>query len=145
MYTSTHATAGTLIVLGTHAITKDTTTAIALGGALAFLSHDPIDRLGERGYGDMATSMRWEGITFWIFAMAAFWSGHWWLYAVGFLAGNGMDIWDKRFGLSIFQPQRFPAGRFFKCHRRKPNIQLTLGQTKLAALLSTVIIVAVSI
>lgn len=145
MYTNIHATAGTLIVLATHAVTQNTETAIALGGALAFLSHDPIDRLGEKNYGSMEISLRWEGVALAVFAIVAYLSGQWPLFAVGWIAGNGMDLIDKKLGLAIAFPDKFKFGYFFKCHRRAPNIKLTLGQTKLAAVLASVAITTVTI
>jgi len=145
MYSNVHGVAGTLIVLATHAITKDTSVAIALGGTLAFLSHDPLDRLGEKSYGSLATTIRWEGFSMWIFALAAYLSGQWPLFAVGWIAGNGMDIIDKKLYLSIALPSKFgPSWTLFPCHRRKPDVNLTLAQTRFATLLSSLVIAAVA-
>ncbi len=145
MYSNVHGVVGTSLVLAAHQITGDTTAAIVWGGAAAFISHDVLDSLGEKSYGNLETSIRWELYPLWIFAMAAVWSGHWWLYAVGWIAGNGMDLIDKRMYLSIFWPDRFPFGKYFACHRRTPAIQFTLGQTRLATIVSTLAIVGVSL
>ena len=146
MYGNVHGTVGAALVLATYAATGDTGTAIALGGTAAFLSHDPIDRLGEKGYGDIQTTIVHEVVPMILFAYMAHLSGMWWLYAVGFLMGNGMDIIDKKLYLSILFPSRFgPSWTFFACHRRRPNIQLTLRQTKLATYLSSLAIVVITL
>lgn len=139
MYSNIHGTAGTLIVLGTYALTNDTVTSLALGGTLAFLSHDPLDRLGEKPYGDLKATLAWEVVPLAIFAYMAYLSGLWPLYAVGWVAGMGMDLVDKPAHLL------WNKGPYFKCHRRAPDINFTLAQTKLATILATLVIVGVTL
>lgn len=140
-YSNVHAVVGTGVVLAVHAITGDTTTAVVLGGAGAAVSHDALDRLGEASYGDKLTTIQWELYPLWIFAMVAYFSGNWELYAVGWIAGNLYDIVDKKLYLSILWPERFgPSWTFFRCHRRRPDIMLTLRQTKLLTIASSILI-----
>ena len=146
MYSNVHGTIGTGLVLATYAATGDTGTAIALGGAAAFVSHDALDRLGEKSYGDLTETIMFEAVPLVVFAYMAHMSGMWWLYAVGWIAGNGMDLIDKKLYLSILWPSRFgPSNTFFPCHRRASNIQFTLRQTKLATYLSSIVVVAMTL
>ena len=146
MYSNVHGTIGASIVLATYAVTNDPITAAALGGAGAFVSHDALDRLGEKSYGDLKTSIIYEAAPLALFAYMAHLSGMWELYAVGWIAGNGMDIIDKKLYLSILWPSRFgPSWTKFACHRRRPDIQFSLRTTKLATYLSSLVIVAMTL
>ena len=138
MYSNVHGTVGALIVLSVYAVTNDMTTAMVLGGATAFLSHDPLDRLGEKAYGDMNTTIAWEVVPLVLFSYMAFMSGLWPLYLTGWVAANGMDIIDKKGYLSILWREKFKSGHFFKCHRRQPDVQFTVKQTKLITILSSI-------
>ena len=144
MYTNIHATVGTAIVLSTYAVTKSEPIAIALGGALAFLSHDPVDLLGEKNYGSKKNLILFELSALIIFVMAAFGSGKWMLFAAGWIGGNLMDLIDKKGGLSIINLNKYPYGTFFRCHRRKPKYNLTLKQTKLSTIASIIVIIILS-
>jgi len=143
MYSNVHGVAGTLLVLGAAQVSPDPVIAMAAGGIAAFYSHDVLDRLGEKSYGDLKTTALWEGIPFALFACVAFLSGQWWLYAFGWVMGNLMDIIDKKLYLAIIWPSRFgPSWKLFPCHRRKPDIQFTLNQTKLISICSSIAVFA---
>lgn len=134
MYSSVHATAGTLIVLATYAVTNSTSSAMIIGGSVAFLAHDVLDRFGEKSYGDLQTSLIWEVVPLLLFAVMAYLSGLWQLYFVGWIAGNLMDIIDKKLYLAILFPKRVSFMYLFPCHRRTPNVQLTQRSTQLTAI-----------
>ena len=145
MYTNFHAAIGTGIVMGTYALTKSETLAAIVGGGLAFASHDLVDRLGEKNYGGFKQFLKVESILFIIFITSAVTSGFWKLFAIGWLGGNMMDLIDKKGGLSMINREKFPFGKFFICHRRKPNINLTKKQTYAAAYISGAAVILMSI
>ena len=145
MYTNVHATVGTAIVLSTYAVTKSEPIAIALGGALAFLSHDPLDLIGEKNYGSKKNFFIFELSALAIFIIAAIASGKWMLFAAGWIGGNGMDLIDKKGGLSLINPNKYPYGTFFKCHRRKPKYNITLKQTQLFTIISVIVVIILSL
>jgi len=141
MFSNVHGVVGTLLVVGTFALTGSLPVAIVLGGILAFLSHDILDRLGERTFGSIKQMAIFEAISLLVFMFAAWMSGLWVLYAVGWVMGNMMDIIDKKGYLSIIFPAKFgPSWTFFPCHRRKPDIMFTAGQTKLASYIASILI-----
>ena len=145
MYSNIHGVTGALIVSGVAEATGGDPTAVALSVVAAFLSHDVLDRLGEKSYGNMATTLWWEGVPLLVFMILAYLSDQWWLYAIGFIAGTGMDLIDKKLGLAIMFRDRFSFGHYFRCHRRQPDINLTLGQTRFATIFATVLLIVVSV
>lgn len=134
MYSNIHGVAGAAIVVGTYRLTGDTGAALAIGGWFAFLSHDPLDRLGEKSYGGMRKTVVFEAIPLAIFAYCAWLSGIPWLFAAGWIAGNGMDLIDKKLYLAMFFSKRFKVLDWFACHRRKPDIAFTYKQTVAATI-----------
>jgi hypothetical protein len=129
MYSAHHAAVGTALTVGGYLAAGPV--GVLVGGALAFLSHDPMDRLGEAAYGrsfppDRQTLI-WEGGPFVAFIAAAVFAGPlWWVLATGWISGTGMDLIDKA---------RWFAGKptVFGCHDRDPDVRLTLWQTKALA------------
>lgn len=144
MYPTVHAVTGTLCTLGVYAITKDTVVSAIIGGALAFGSHDVMDRFGEKHYPTTKFLLIFEGILFSIFYFLAWKSNLTILYVVGGFNGILMDLIDKRMGLSIYNPTKYPYMQWFNCHKRKPNFDLTLKQTKLAAYLATIVLILIT-
>ena len=133
MHSNVHATAGTAVVLTTYAITKSELVAMTLGGFLAFLSHDILDYLGEASYGGVKPLVKIEIPLLILFMLTGILSGVWYLFAIGWVGGNLMDLVDKKCGLSLIDKKRFPFTKFFPCHNRKPKIQFTREVTVLAA------------
>jgi len=132
MYASHHAAVGTALTVGGYIAAGPV--GVLVGGALAFLLHDPMDRLGEAAFGrsfppDRQTLI-WEGLPFLAFILAAVLAGPlWWVLATGWIAATGMDLIDKA---------RWFMGRptVFRCHDRAPDVRLTLWQTKALAVLA---------
>ena len=137
MYPNVHGITGALCTLGTFAVTKDVTISAIIGGVLAFLSHDLMDRLGETRYKNL---LYYEALFFAIFCCLAWKSDQTILYFIGWFAGNMMDFIDKKGGLSIYNLKKYPYGDFFPCHRRAPNFDLNETQTILIGILATLIL-----
>lgn len=143
MYSSHHAAVGVaLTVAGYHAGGE---AGVAVAAVLAFLSHDPLDRIGEAAYGrafpfppDHPT-MIWEGVPLVAALLAAVMAGPlWWVIVAGWVAGVLMDIIDKGL-LAIGWPEIFP------CHHRTPDAHLTLTQTKALAVAATAWFIAAAL
>jgi len=161
MYSNVHGVIGTSLMLGTYAITKDETLTYLIGMPLAFLSHDLLDRLGEKGYG--AKTLIYEAVPFVLFIALAFISHIPTIYFAGWFCGNTMDLIDKKLYIGIYsdkiisktskdQPwlakivdKYFRITHFFKCHRRKPNIDFNRKQTIIATVISSLIITVLTI
>lgn len=141
MYSAVHGTVGVACTLGVYAITKDEVLSGIIGGMLAFTSHDLLDRLGEFHYPNTKFFVLFEGSLFTIFCMIAWFSSLTVLYAIGWFSANLMDFIDKKMGLSVYDNIKYPYGQFFKCHRRRPDIDLTFEQTILAGYLSMILII----
>lgn len=135
MYPNTHGVVGTLCAIATYSITNDYFSS----SFIAFISHDVMDRLGEKRF---QTLFYHEAVLFAIFCFLAWKSDQTILYAIGWIGGNLMDFIDKKFGLSIWNNAKYPYGQFFRCHRRKPSINLTSGQTILSGYLSIILLIA---
>jgi hypothetical protein len=133
MYPNVHGVVGTISAITTYSITND----YFISGIVAFLSHDLMDRLGEKHYPSAKFLLLFEGILFAIFCFLAWKSDQTMLYAIGWLGGNMMDFIDKRMGLSIINPTKYPYLQLFPCHRRKPNYDFTLNQTIAVGILAT--------
>ena len=143
MYTSVHTAVGTSIVMGTYAITKSELLAATVGGALAFASHDAVDRLGETSYGGFKNFLKMELTLLALFIFSAAISGFWELFIVGWIGGNAMDLVDKKGGLSILDKKKYPFTKFFRCHRRQPNITFNQDATYTAGFISGIVIVLI--
>lgn len=141
MYPNVHGITGTLCTLGVYGLTKDLTVSAIAGGILAFASHDLLDRLGEKHYPSTKFLLLFEGSLFTIFCMIAWFSSLTVLYVIGWFSANLMDLIDKKMGLSVYDNIRYPYGQFFKCHRRKPNFNLSFEQTILVGYLSMILII----
>lgn len=144
MHSSVHGNVGVSIGKTVLAITGVSIFGVILGSFLAFLSHDPVDRLGEKGYPSMKITLLYEVIPFLITMLLGFYDGNFWLYLLWYTSGNVMDLIDKKLYLSVFFPKKFPATYHFKCHRRRPNIQLNLKQTKIAMYISVLTIIIIN-
>jgi len=139
MYSAPHGALGAALALAAYYQSPPglEAEAVAVGAVVAFFSHDLLDRIGERGYGSLKATALWEGIPL----AAAVWAASgplWWVFAAGWIGGTFMDLVDKKLGLSVIWPARFPPTSLFACHRRSPDIHLTLVQTKVIAGLSAV-------
>lgn len=145
MYSAVHGAIGVAVVGVTYLFTQNEVIAMTVGSILAFLAHDPTDRLGEKGYGNIKSTLFYEIPPYLIMLLGGWLSGFFWLFLIGYIAGNGIDLIDKKMYLSVFNPKKYPVTYHFKCHRRKPNFQLTLKQTKLAAYLSCILIIAIAL
>ena len=141
MYSNVHGTVGTICVVGTYKLTNDLTLSYTLGVLLGILSHDLFDRLNEYPYGGLKNTLLWELIPFSIFVSLAFLSDNTLLYLIGWISGNLMDLIDKKGGLSVLFPGKYPATYLFKCHRRTPDINFTLNQTKLATIVCSSLVI----
>jgi hypothetical protein len=143
MYSNVHGVIGAITVATTYVLTKNETIALTLGMAIAFLLHNPTDYLGEKGYGSMKITLIYEIVPYIIFWTCAYFSGIWYLYILGWIAGNGMDLWDKKLYLSVFLPKKFPVRKDFSCHRRSSDkiIQFTLQQTKDATIICSIVLI----
>ncbi len=145
MYSAFHGSVGVVLVSATYLVTKSEVLAFTLGGFLAFLSHDLIDRLGECSLGKGKTMITHEVIPYLIMIGSGLYINYFWLFFVGYICANGMDLIDKKMYLSVLFPKKHKASFWFKCHRRKPNIDLTYNQTKNAAWISCILIILTSI
>jgi len=133
MYPNVHGVVGTISAIATYKITND----YFISGIVAFLSHDVMDRLGEKHYPSTKFLLIFEGILFAIFCFLALKSDQTYLYVIGWLQGNMMDLIDKRMGLSIINPTKYPYLQLFPCHRRKTDYDFTLNQTLAVGILAT--------
>ena len=141
MYPNVHGVVGIISAIATYSITND----YFISGIVAFLSHDVMDRLGEKHYPSNKFLLIFEGILFSIFCFLAWQSDQTYLYVIGWLQGNMMDLIDKRIGLSIINPTKYPYLQLFPCHRRKPNYDFTLNQTIAVGILATLILILIEI
>tara|TARA_B110000285_G_C14961178_1_gene531768 strand:- start:465 stop:914 length:450 start_codon:yes stop_codon:yes gene_type:complete len=142
MYSAVHGAIGVAIVTATFAITGNEVLSMAVGGFLAFLSHDPTDLLGEKGLGNGV--FKYEIPAFIIMLLGGWLTGHLLLFYIGYTAANLMDLWDKKVYLSVFFPKKFPVRHDFPCHRRSPLINFSLKQTQIAGVISTIAIALIS-
>lgn len=136
MYPNTHGVVGTISAIATYSITNDYFSS----AFVAFISHDVMDRLGEKRF---PTLFYHEAVLFAIFCFLAWKSDQTILYAIGWIGGNLMDFIDKKGGLSIWNNVKYPYGTFFHCHRRAPNFNLTILQTKIISYLATLILILI--
>lgn len=160
MYSNVHGVISTTIASSILFISDDPVVILGLGSNIAFLLHDPIDRLGEKAYSK--DSLEWELIPFLIFAGASVLSGFWYYFIWFWIMGNLMDIIDKRFYIPLILPQLKLSSKIkstktykwlaevqvhkdFPCHTRTPNLFLSESETKLATILASLLIIIVSL
>lgn len=145
MYSAVHGGIGIAVVGVTYLLTQNEVVAMTAGSVLAFLAHDPTDRLGEKAFSSMKETLLFELPPYFVMLFFGWYCESLLMFVVAYIAGNGIDLIDKRLYLSVFFPKKYPATKYFRCHRRKPNIQLTLRGTKNAAYLSGLLIILVSL
>ena len=158
MYTHVHSVAGTAIVGATYLVTKDTVLSLSIGGALAFISHHYIDKLGEAS---LTKSDKYgaEIVVMANLLSAAHVLGDlFWIPLAGIFFGNLMDLIDKKFGLVFFKldivdflykkgwlrladfaRHNLNASYIFKCHRLKNYKYLSYDQTMSFAFVSIIL------
>lgn len=145
MYSAVHSAVGIGLAVGGYALT-DNWGGAAVGFVAATISHDWLDRLfGEHGYGSLGKTILWEGVPLAVFIAAAWLSGIWWVYLIGWLGGNLPDLIDKKLGLSILAPARFPATTIFGCHKATPRWRLSLRATQALAALSAAFVAGLAL
>lgn len=146
MYSAVHSAVGIGLAVSGYALTGNWGGA-AVGFVAATISHDWLDRLfGEHGYGSLSKTLAWEGIPLLVFALSAWLSGPlWWVFAIGWLGGNLFDLIDKKLGLSILFPSKFPATTYIPCHKVKPRWKLSLKATQALAVLSTLFVLTLGL
>lgn len=131
MYASHHAAVGTPMVL--YGATFGPV-GIAAGFVLAVISHLFVDMIGEKGYGPLLSkeTLFWEGVPFIGFAIAAWLSGQWWLFALGWVGSLLPDLIDKPLTW-------LGKSSLWICHTKPGWVKfpLTLTQTKVTAVLAT--------
>ncbi len=139
-YSNVHGVTGALIALGGYQAGGDP--GLLAGLAAAFLSHDLLDRIGEKSYGDMRASFVWEFVPLMVFLAVVSVHPLGWVLGAGWIAGNMMDLIDKRLYLSVFG--LVEPGEFFPCHRRSPTVPLTQRQTKALTIIATIGLLVIS-
>jgi hypothetical protein len=138
MYSIPHAATGLLITTTVYALTQNETLAFAIGIPLAVFSHYFLDFLFEKGMSKNEVLI-FEGIPTIIYVVLAICSGHFWLMICSLIAGNFLDWIDKKLYLTVFFPKKFKPTFYF--HKHKKGIKFTLNQTKLAGIISTIVII----
>jgi len=120
----------------------------AVGFFLGYVSHFLMDYLGEHGYGDNKISSLIEFPHLITFGTLGFLSGHFWLYFIGWVAGNLPDLIDKPLRLTGLVPQEWHS-----CHNGPGLFQwkgkklgypvrwrLTRDETIVAGILATMLL-----
>jgi hypothetical protein len=151
MYPTTHFGVSAPIVLASFAISPNFT-GLAVGGVLGFASHYPTDYLNESFLGNYWEKeyIKWDALLLAI----AFMFGVIYGYVLGgfigvlkltalliyaFACGLGMDYIDKKFGLSVKYPEKYPATFYF--HKQKKFIQCNLKWTKIAQIIGMISVI----
>lgn len=139
-------------------------TALLFGSIIGFLSHDLTDALNEKSYGAFQKALFWE-IPAFIFTMTSLlWYDYWAILVVGWFAGNGMDVIDKKFYVYFILGaiktkfykgektlkidkwmDKFKPMKIFPCHRQNTLYNFTLKQTQIAAVMSLILAVSISL
>lgn len=143
MYSAPHAALGSAFVVGGFIAAGDI--GMAVGAVLGAITHDPLDRLNEKPYGGLLVSVIWEAVPLAAFIAAAWWSGEPALFALGWIAGNAIDLWDKKGYVAMLFPGRVAQWHHFGCHTRKPDRDLTSWETKAAAVTSIAVYAALAV
>lgn len=140
MYSSHHAAVGTAITVAGYTLAGLTGLVVSL--PLAAVSHFAVDTLNEKPYGNLTVSAMWEAVPLAIFVVCAYLSGMPWLFLAGWVAGNLFDIIDKKLYLAMFFKKIKP---WFFFHTVPPTINLDLKTTKLYAILSVLVYIALAV
>ncbi|MFC2110493.1 hypothetical protein ACFLSU_07995 [Bacteroidota bacterium] len=169
MYASVHGAKGSIVITTLFVVAQTFSLdfhtlilALVFGSVFSFLLHGPMDLLGEKNYGNNLKAFLWEGPLALFTFSTFFWHDNWQIFVFGWLAGNGMDIIDKKlyvyyvlktlkdYCFSNKSPRFdkvikwFEPIRLFACHQRKPKYNLTLKQTQLSAVLSYLIVISLT-
>jgi hypothetical protein len=158
MYTHVHSVAGTAIVGATYLVTKDTVLSLSVGGALAFISHHYIDKLGEYSLTSSDKYMAESVVMLNLLGASYVLGDLFWIPLAGIFFGNLMDLIDKKLGLVFFRldivdflykrgcaksaewcTNNLNVTRHFKCHRLKQYKYLTYSQTMSFAFVSMMV------
>ena len=148
MYTHVHSVVGTAIVGATYLVTKDVWLTSIIGGTLSFVSHHYVDKLGEASLTDSDKYGMEISVMINLLGASYALGDLFWIPILGIIAGNLMDLIDKKLYLVFFKYSiveffykrgciksadwcfdSINATRHFKCHRVAPYKQLTYGQT----------------
>lgn len=140
MYSNAHATTALVCTTSVLLITKDIKKAYWIGITLAIVSHWFLDFLKEKGMTKKEAIIYdvVPGIPY--FLMALF-SGYFWLFMFSWLAGNLLDLIDKKMYLVIFFPKKYKPTYYF--HKHKTGIQLSKKQTIASSFISTIVTVII--
>lgn len=149
MYSAVHGSigivAGSATYVGVLNLTNNFWLAFGVSCFVAFLLHDPTDRLGEHGLGKYF--LAWEVVPFAAMMFLGWKVECFWLYLAWYTSGNIMDLVDKKLYLSILFPSKFKPTYHFRCHRRerKKIIPFTLKETQLSQVLSVCLVLLTTI
>ena len=140
MYSNVHAFTGLAITTSIYAVTKSEPLAFAIGLPLAVISHYFIDYLFEKGLSKKEVFV-YDILPCFLYVALAFFSGHFWLFILSWWAGNLFDLIDKKMYLAIFFPSKYKVTNYL--HNHKKGIRFTLQQTKIASIVSSVLILTI--
>lgn len=126
MYANVHGVVGALIAATTYSLTGDSSLGLALGLALAFGSHFILDMLGEYGY-SLKKILFTELYSLLLFFLCIYKSDLFWVFSFGFVAGNGMDLLDKKFYLAMLMPDKFENTWMF---HREDQVRYAFNNTQ---------------
>lgn len=127
MFATPHTLAG-------FAIIKTFEDNLALGVPLAIASHFILDFIDEGGltakdriYFDLCPNL--------ICYFLALLTGHTWLFIIGSVSGNLLDLIDKKLYLAIFYPRKFTATKYFHFQKQllfpSPTLTKVIGWSSL--------------
>ena len=127
MYSNPHAAVGLACTATTFFITKDLNQALWIGLPIAVISHWLMDFLREKGMSKTQV-IKYDVIPSLVFYLPLFFIGfeYFWLFFLSWIAGNLLDLIDKKLYLTIFFPNKFKSTRYF--HKHKTGLQLTNTQ-----------------
>lgn len=120
MYSHVHGVVGAVVYTATVSIGNAVGAPVwghAVGFFLGYVSHFLMDYLGETGYGDNKISSWIEFPHLFTFGTLGFISGHFWLYFIGWVAGNLPDLIDKPLAVGFGRKQ------WHSCHNGKGLFQ----------------------
>ena len=141
MYSNPHAAVGLAITTTTLLITNDINMAYGIGLPIAVASHYYMDFLKEGHLGKDV--FKYDIVPSWFYYGLAFISGYFWLFFFSWIAGNLLDIIDKKGYLAIFFPKKFKASHYF--HTQKKGIPFTVRQTKSISIFSSIVILFITL
>jgi hypothetical protein len=140
MYSNVHAATGLAITESIYEVTKSEPLALAIGLPLAIVSHYFMDFLFEKGLSKKEVLI-YDILPSFLYVALAFFSGYFWLFMLSWWAGNLFDLIDKKIYLTIFLPSKYKPTFYF--HNQKHGIKFNLKQTKIASIVSTLIILCI--